>query len=371
MKQFAKPLAILGLALLSVAFFVFKETPSNFPVKPIVHIPASVKTQVTSQTSRALKKPIKTPETLKKHTFQEAMSQQIGQITAAVKTENQFPPYSVPLDTSNDAYMHPGSFSTLRFPMPDNTGTFTLKMDRYIYHRPAAITGEFEIISDDAEFGNSQAYKPKAYLKFESNKINMTVNAPLPESSSVYKIHYQPTQTELENWPLNLQVVIELRLEGKPLRYVSGIKYAKVMAKLIKLTSPQVKGANYSVIMNFDVQEKGRYRIQSNVYSKEGKPVTHTNTVADLSPSSKTATLKIHISALKLGGDTAKYRFAEWNISKMPLPGQPTQFGTTTEPEYWADAFPLSEYSDDVYSDPKSAQKINFLHNLSKLGPAQ
>ena len=128
----------------------------------------------------------------------------------------------------------------------------------------------------------------------------------------------------------------------------------------------QQDGADLVIPAQFSVVDPGYYRVEANLMTGDGEPVSHLDATFTLSRGAGIGLMKVHSAVLRAKGAAGPYRLSGIDVKRMPSkPGDATRYGSSRMPTYPVSGFPLDSYSNEPYVDPLVQQRVEFLRRLS------
>ncbi len=283
------------------------------------------------------------------------MRHQMQAIATAWLASTQFPPYSVPLDTHNTAYVAPRKGQALTLPLADGS-TVNWRVDKYIFVAPEAVTGHIEVS------GGRVDGLPEVQLSAGSARFSASVEG---AGQGRFRFVWQPSPDGIKAVAGEIVVHVHMTLQGKPFDFESRIQYQDPVAFVRAVGEPKVEAVNWVIPAYVEARRPGRYVLRANLLTEQGVPVAHLFSQQDLQGGRAEMLLRAHISVLKLAGETPAYILEGWQIYRKPLPGEKTLWGSSEMGRVRVRAFPLTDYIDEGWRDPKAAERQAFFERMA------
>ena len=165
----------------------------------------------------------------------------------------------------------------------------------------------------------------------------------------------------------DIQVLARLNLsDGQQSVAVAMARLYQSTASLEGVGVAYVDGADLVIPAQFNVTDPGFYRVEANLLTKSGAPVSHLDATFMLSAGAATGLMKVHSEVLREKAAAGPYLLSGIDIKRMPAkPGDATRYGSSARPAYPVPGFPLDAYSDEPYVHPAAQQRLEFLQRLS------
>lgn len=315
-----------------------------------------------SETSSALEQqeqPNMVPE-------QTPMGAQMAQIADAYEQSLRFPAYSKPLSEHDWQMLNPRAFTAKEVPMegaPDLS--VAIELNQYINDireplpvRVIAASPNPMVSSVDIALGAQTASTASVTLTAVGNQPNVQ-----------YFEGVLSPETLAAAGAGEILIFAQLNLtDGRSLSSVAETTLYHSAADLISLDNSYIDGADLIIPANFNVAERGYFRVLANLMDAEsGQPISHINAEFVLSPDQPSGQLKVHSETLRAMQAPGPYVLTDFNIIRSPSwPGDIGGYGSASQATFDVGGFSLDAYSSEPYVDEQAQQRLDFLENLAE-----
>ncbi|WP_409418116.1 hypothetical protein [Pseudoalteromonas sp. 2CM36K] len=244
----------------------------------------------------------------------------------------------------------PNQFFPVSSPVGEQGGELTVSLSKYRYVYPQAIEltvsapnlGKVVVTLSDTD--------TKKSLKTQSGVACQN------ELAMIFKGE--------EDYPRNLQLLVEADIAGKIVPVVAQIHYMPPSATLTGFENAYTRNENMIVPANLTVIKSGFYRLRANLYSGTS-PLAHLVAKARLNEGSQQIDFKAHWSVLPK--QTNDLRLRDFVIERMsPSPGELNSFGESEISEFTIDDFAYDSLQQLPYqANKQEMQSLEFLQGLA------
>ena len=295
------------------------------------------------------------------------MKFQMADIAEQYRKNMQYPEYSKPLQKNDWSLLNPRAFIPREAPLGDHPGlSASIILDQYIVNRDKDLPVKMIIKGQD-----DNAYPTGvALFLIADGDSRPLVNLNETDWDGEVSIYSGSVPAAMIRDVKADEVVLKAKISisnHEDAIVTTVIKLFGNEATLTHLGNPYVENADLIIPAYFDVNNPGRYSVQANLFDASGKePVSHLNSVFQLSGDNNSGLIKVHASTLRSKGNPGPYLLKDFNITKKPSnPGDKTGYGSSASDSFIIDGFPLGSYSDEPYEDPKNKQRLEFLQKLA------
>ncbi len=282
----------------------------------------------------------------------------------------KFPPYSMPLSENNHDLLNPYEFIPTKRPMDsDNKFSFELKVSRYVLFHGSPIPINLTLTSNQNEAlpevqslkvdllnaGTSVATVPMALTTNEARK-------------KIYTANYLPSTADAAQWKPELSIRVNIKLQGRQeTGLVESFQYIQPVAKVTGVGPEKIEGPNLYIPFLMDTKQAGRYKVEANLFTANGTPVSHLVGRASLAAGAGTMPMRVHVVTLKEKQAPGPYILKDILVQRLPdeLGGDSAYGSSPADAEYKIKGFPLEKYSNEKFTDPVLQEKLNFLEQLA------
>lgn len=290
----------------------------------------------------------KTPE--EQHEFNEDIAKAASAVAQQYQQSLAFPPYSQPLTVYDEDRLKPNQFFPVSSPVGEQGGELTLSLSQYRYVYPQAIKLTISAQNLDKAQVTLSATDTKQPLKTHSGVARDN------ELAITFKGE--------EDFPRNLQLLVEADIAGKMVPVVAQIQYMPPSATLTSFDNAYPRYDNMIVPANLTVIKSGLYRLRANLYSGTS-PLAHLVAKARLNEGSQQIDFKAHWSVLPK--QTNDLRLRDFVIERMsPSPGERNSFGQSKVSEFTIEDFAYDSLQQLPYqANKQEMQSLEFLQGLA------
>ena len=290
----------------------------------------------------------KMPE--EQHEFNEDIAKAASAVAQQYQQSLAFPPYSQPLTVYDEDRLKPNQFFPVTSPVGEQGGELTLSLSQYRYVYPQAI----KLTISAQNLGKAQVTLSDTDTK-----------QPLKTHSGVARDNELViTFKGEEDYPRNLQLLVEADIVGKMVPVVAQIQYMPPSATLTSFDNAYPRNDNMIVPANLTVIKSGLYRLRANLYSGTS-PLAHLVAKARLDEGSEQIDFKAHWSVLPK--QTNDLRLSDFVIERMsPSPGERNSFGQSKVSEFTIEDFAYDSLQQLPYqANKQELQSLEFLQGLA------
>jgi len=284
------------------------------------------------------------------HEFNEDIAKAASAVAQQYQQNLVFPPYSQPLTVHDEDRLKPNQFFPVTSPVGEQGGELTLSLSQYRYVYPQAI----ELTISAQNLGKAQVTLSDTDTK-----------QPLKTHSGVARDNELViTFKGEEDYPRNLQLLVEADIAGKMVPVVAQIQYMPPSATLTSFDNAYPRNDNMIVPANLTVIKSGLYRLRANLYSGTS-PLAHLVAKARLNEGSQQIDFKAHWSVLPK--QTNDLRLRDFVIERMsPSPGERNSFGQSEISEFTIEDFAYDSLQQLPYqANKQEMQSLEFLQGLA------
>ncbi|MCC1497838.1 hypothetical protein [Alcanivorax sp. 1008] len=299
------------------------------------------------------------------------MQNQLAEVAEAYSYNARFPPYSQPLAESDWSALNPRAFTPSERPLSNAPSLkVAIQLPQYVLDRNRDLPVTV-VVASEGDSSNSPMIKATGGQVLIQHSAGTTAAVPLASATQQGNVEtFVATipATELSSFvDTEVTVAAQLKLsDGQSSTVTAVAQLYQSTANLDYLGSAYVDGAHLVIPAHFDVISPGYYRVQANLFSESGIPVSHLNASFLLSSDNGIGLMKVHATTLREKGIAGPYVLTDINVMRMPsAPGEQTQYGSASETSYPVAGFPLTSYSEEPYQDAATQQRIEFLQKLS------
>lgn len=295
------------------------------------------------------------------------MKFQMADVAEAYRENIRYPKYSKPLNKNDWDLLHPRAFIPIDTPLNNHPRMSAgIVVDQYIVNRDQSLPVKVIIKGQD---DNDYATAVSLFLIADgSNRSLISLNeTEWDEGVSVYAGTVPADMIrDVESDEVTLKAEITFANNNNS-DVTAVVRLFDNQATLTSLGKPYVEGADLIIPAYFNVKNPGYYSVRANLFDKsDAQPISHLNSVFQLSSENNSGLIKVHASTLRNKGNPGPYLLKDFNITKKPSkPGDKTGYGSSESSSFIVQGFPLNNYSEEEYEDPKNKQRLEFLQKLA------
>lgn len=329
----------------NASYSTAQTTPTNNK-----HIPKLTSSSPSLATSSA-QQPVENALPNEQHEFNEDIAKAASVVALQYQQSLAFPPYSQPLTKYDEDRLKPNHFFPVSSPLGEQGGELTLSLSQYRYVYPQAI--ELTVSAQNLD---------NVLVTLSDTDTKQMLNT---YSGVAHQNELAITFKGKEDYPRNLQLLVEADIAGKRVPVVAQIHYMQPSATLTSFESAYPRNENMIVPANLTVIKSGLYRLRANLYSGTS-PLAHLVAKARLNEGRQQIDFKAHWSVLPK--QTNNLRLSDFVIERMsPSPGELNSFGNTEINEFTIDDFAYDSLQQLPYqANKQEMQSLEFLQGLAK-----
>lgn len=299
------------------------------------------------------------------------LRQQFADI-ARVYTENaRYPSYATPLHQNDWAQLNPRAFVPRATALKNMPGvTVSVQLDHYIVDRDTDLPVRVVVAPEQGatDIPMVSAVQVQLQKAGSSPVVALLLGDEMSDGDMQVFSGVLPAAA-LRAVPAG-ETVLVARVsfaQAESAVVTAMVKTYESDARLLRVGSTRIDGADLVIPAVFDVKAPGLYRVAANLFAADGKtPVSHLNAEFQLAAGSSTQPLKVHAVTLRAKGDAGPYVLRDIDITRAPdAPGDATGYGSSAADRYDVRGFPLAAYSEEAWVDPENEQRQKFLEKLA------
>lgn len=176
--------------------------------------------------------------------------------------------------------------------------------------------------------------------------------------------YYQGTVSS-DHPPGEYRLIVEARVDGKPVRHVSSLTIEPDLGSFEGLETAYVSGNDLVIPVRFDPEQSGYYALSAQLYSGE-TPLAQLQQETSLGSSSAVIRLKAHGSVLANRDIQGPLQLRHLQIRRLPAtPGDRTDYAFGPEEGYEFSPPDLDGLRDQPAMNPESEQRAALLRQLA------
>jgi hypothetical protein len=282
----------------------------------------------------------------------------LGFMLASVADEYQqtirYPDYSVPLTKAQAEAYQGNRYHPVVLPL-EGDGRFVVTLDKFRF-------SQGEPILVVASLKGRQVFGQSLSATLETAvERDRVASAELENADPGY---YQGTVSS-DHTPGEYRLIVEARVDGKPVRHVSSLTIEPDLGSFEGLETAYVSGNDLVIPVRFDPEQSGYYALSAQLYSGE-TPLAQLQQETSLGSSSSVIRLKAHGSVLANRDIQGPLQLRHLQIRRLPAtPGDRTDYAFGPEEGYEFSPPDLDGLRDQPAMNPESEQRAALLRQLA------
>ncbi|KAE8547016.1 MULTISPECIES: hypothetical protein [Marinobacter] len=282
----------------------------------------------------------------------------LGFMLASVADEYQqtirYPDYSVPLTKAQAEAYQGNRYHPVVLPL-EGDGRFVVTLDKFRF-------SQGEPILVVASLKGRQVFGQSLSATLETAvERDRVASAELENADPGY---YQGTVSS-DHTPGEYRLIVEARVDGKPVRHVSSLTIEPDLGSFEGLETAYVSGNDLVIPVRFDPEQSGYYALSAQLYSGE-IPLAQLQQETSLGSSSAVIRLKAHGSVLANRDIQGPLQLRHLQIRRLPAtPGDRTDYAFGPEEGYEFSPPDLDGLRDQPAMNPESEQRAALLRQLA------
>lgn len=282
----------------------------------------------------------------------------LGFMLASVAEEYQqtirYPDYSVPLTKAQAEAYQGNRYHPVVLPL-EGGGRFVVTLDKFRF-------SQGEPILVVASLNGRQVFGESLSATLETaGERGRVASAELENADPGY---YQGTVSS-DHPPGEYRLIVEARVDGKPVRHVSSLTIEPDLGSFEGLETAYVSGNDLVIPVRFDPEQSGYYALSAQLYSGE-TPLAQLQQETSLGSSSAVIRLKAHGSVLANRDIQGTLQLRHLQIRRLPAaPGDRTDYAFGPEEGYEFSPPDLDGLQNQPAMNPESEQRAALLRQLA------
>lgn len=266
----------------------------------------------------------------------------------------RYPDYSVPLSKAQAEAYQGNRYHPVVLPL-EGDGRFVVTLDKFRF-------SQGEPILVVASLNGRQVFGQSLSATLETAvERDRVASAELENADPGY---YQGTVSS-DHTPGEYRLIVEARVDGKPVRHVSSLTIEPDLGSFEGLETAYVSGNDLVIPVRFDPEQSGYYALSAQLYSGE-TPLAQLQQETSLGSSSAVIRLKAHGSVLANRDIQGPLQLRHLQIRRLPAtPGDRTDYAFGPEEGYEFSPPDLDGLRDQPAMNPESEQRAALLRQLA------
>jgi|AZIH01.1.fsa_nt_gi hypothetical protein len=284
-----------------------------------------------------------------------ALGFMLASVAEHYEQSTRYPAWSVPLSEAQAKAYQGNRYEPVSLPL-EGDGQFTVTLEKYRFTRGETILVAAVIQGSQVVGGSLTATLEKP----DSRKAVASTN--LEQAGSV---DYFEGTLEASEEPGEYRLIVEARLDGRPVRHASPLTIEPYLGDFGGLGEPHVSNNNLIIPVRFSPEKPGFYALSAQLYSGQ-RPVAQLQMEQRLDGTSDTINLKAHGTVLANRPEVGQLQLRHIQIRQLPArPGDRTNYAFGPENGYVFTPPDLDDLTDTPAVDPESEQRAALLRQLA------
>ena len=311
-------------------------------------VPAEKAVSPTSERSPAVADTPKPPA-------DDALGYMLASVAEQYTQTTRFPAWSVPLSPAQAKAYQGNHFEPVALPL-EGDGQFIVTLEKYRFTQ-----GEKILVAAAIQGPQIVGRSLTATLEKPTSR-EAVASATLEPAGSA---GYFEGSLEASEVPGEYRLIVEARLDGRPVRHASPLTIEPYLGEFNGLGDPHVSNNNLVIPVKFSPEEPGFYTLSAQLYAGQ-RPVAQLQAEQRLDGTSDTINLKAHGTVLANETETGQFQLKHIQIRQLPAkPGNRTNYGFGPDKGYVFTPPDLDDLTDTPAVDPESEQRAALLRQLA------
>ncbi|AXS82152.1 hypothetical protein [Marinobacter sp. Arc7-DN-1] len=285
-----------------------------------------------------------------------ALGFMLAGIAEQYEQSTRYPAWSVPLSKAQAKAYQGNRYEPVSLPL-EGEGQFTVTLEKYRFTR-----GETILVAAAIQSAQVVGRSLTATLEKPDSR-EAVASATLEQAGSAG--YFEGTLEASEEEPGEYRLIVEARLDGRPVRHASPLTIEPYLGDFGGLGEPHVSNNNLIIPVRFSPEEPGFYALSAQLYSGQ-RPVAQLQMEQRLDGTSDTINLKAHGTVLANETETGQLQLRHIQIRQLPArPGDRTNYAFGPEKGYVFTPPDLDNLTDTPAVNPESEQRAALLRQLA------
>lgn len=285
----------------------------------------------------------------------DALGYMLASVAEQYTQTTRYPAWSVPLTPAQAKAYQGNKFEPVSLPL-EGDGQFIVTLEKYRFTR-----GETILVV--AVIQGPQVVARSLTATLEKPASREAVASTSLEQAG--KAVYFEGSLEASEAPGEYRLIVEARLDGRPVRHASPLTIEPYLGEFKGLGDPHVSDNNLVIPIKFSPEEPGFYALSAQLYAGQ-RPVAQLQTEQRLDGTSDTIKLKAHGTVLANETEAGQLQLKHIQIRQLPAkPGDRTNYGFGPDKGYEFTPPALDDLTDTPAVDPESEQRAALLRQLA------
>jgi len=266
----------------------------------------------------------------------------------------RYPPWSVPLSREQAEAYNGNHYEPVSLPL-DGNGQFTVSLDKYRFTE-----GDTIVIAASIQGPQVIGNEVGAILE-SADQRKALASTTLQARAEGY---YEGALTA-EHDPGEYRLIVEARVDGRPVRHASPLTIEPFLGELHGLGDPYISDNNLVIPLGFSPERPGFYAFSAQLFDGQA-PVAQLQVEKKLGSGKQTIEFRAHGTVVANRSISSQLRLRNIQIRELPAkPGDRTHYGFGPEDGYRFTPPDLDELTDTPAVNPESEQRAALLRKLA------
>ncbi|WP_373002238.1 hypothetical protein [Marinobacter sp.] len=267
----------------------------------------------------------------------------------------RYPAWSVPLSKEQASAYRGNHYEPVSLPLEDN-GQFTVTLEKYRF------TEDEQILVAAAIQGSQIVDGALSATLERPDSRDAVAGTTLEEAGAAG--YFEGTLSADES-PGEYRLIVEARLDGKPVRHASSLTIEPYLGEFEGLGDARISDNNLVIPVRFSPEDPGFYALSAQLFNGP-MPVAQLQMEKRLDSTSDTIKLKAHGTVLANQTVDGQLQLKNLQIRQLPArPGDRTNYAFGPDEGYTFTPPDLESLSDTPAVNPESEQRAALLRQLA------
>lgn len=267
----------------------------------------------------------------------------------------RYPPWSIPLSPEQANAYGGNHYEPVSLPL-EGDGQFTVTLEKYRF------TAGEQILVAAAIRGSQVVGRSLSATLERPEGRDAIAGTTLEEAGSP---GYFEGVLSADESPGEYRLIVEARLDGKPVRHVSTLAIEPYLGEFEGLGDARIQGNNLIIPVRFSPEDSGYYALSAQLFIGQ-RPVAQLQMEKRLDSTSNTINLKAHGTVLANETVDGQLQLKNLQIRQLPArPGDRTNYAFGPDEGYAFTPPDLGSLTDTPAVSPESEQRAALLRQLA------
>jgi len=267
----------------------------------------------------------------------------------------RYPAWSVPLSPKQASAYRGNHYEPVRLPL-EGDGQFTVTLEKYRFTE-----GEQILVAAAIQGPQVVGRSLSATLESPDNR-DALASTTLEEAGSP---GYFEGVLSADESPGEYRLIVEARLDGKPVRHASTLTIEPYLGEFEGLGDARISNNNLTIPVRFSPEDPGFYALSAQLFIGQ-RPIAQLQMEKRLDSTSDTINLKAHGTVMANQTVDGQLQLRNLQIRQLPAsPGDRTNYAFGPDEGYAFSPPDLDSLTDTPAVNPESEQRAALLRQLA------